>query len=53
MLDFIQLFNRNHLGGLIENEKSDRAYSVNTMTQRFKSKYATIKFYTTNPNSKI
>jgi len=34
----------NHLG--TPKSKESASYTVNTMTQRFKSKYATIKFYT-------
>ena len=40
------LFGRNHLGVLRGNDELNNTYRVNTMTQRFKSKYATIKFYT-------
>jgi len=34
----------NHLG--TSKDKESSSYVVNAMTQRFKSKYATIKFYT-------
>jgi len=36
----------NHLGTLKQPSHKEKSYDVNTMTQRFKSKYATIKFYT-------